>query len=316
MIFIKRYSITCYLREIVFEKGAHMVLAKQERERHQSCVMNLLGARRAIASLVAAMVLVLSMAGSAFAVGGQMRSPDSASGGNVDPSGAYVIPVDSTAFTAPSKFWGVDMVPGTFAVKFVNSDSANASTLSFDMGNDAHQGAAAYGPLYTDGSSSGTPGSYAGNITADPAEAADVWSSDWIYAFRVCPSATFGTGPSGNAAVGFNWKGCFGTYFDTWDFSFNAATAAGLGDAAKGATIKLTYYGGYSAAQTSRGTSYGADLTDTGTDLVYGSLADGTPVSTPDTPNGTAYTAIADANGNVTFAGIVYGGNYSIEIVK
>ncbi|MBX9034643.1 hypothetical protein [Gordonibacter massiliensis (ex Traore et al. 2017)] len=284
-----------------------MVLTEQEEKKGLAQGKT----KRVLVSLVAAVALTMSLAIPAFAVGGQMQSPYSASGGVTDSSGAYLVDVDSTAFTAPSKFWGfnsMDGGPGSFAVHFENA--ANNSSMSFDMAN-AHAGVAAYGPLYTDGSSSGTPGSYVGNITTDPAEAADVWSGDWVYAFRVCPSATFGTDPSGNAAVGFNWKGCFGTYFDTWDFSFNAASV--LGDSAKGAEITLTYYGGYVASQTSRGTSYGADLASTATDLSYGSTTAGATVNTPDTPVGTSYTATADAEGNVTFHGIVYGGNYTIS---
>ena len=282
-----------------------MVLAKQQKKQEGRLAGILRGkTKRAIVSLVAATALTLSMAIPAFAVGGQMQSP----GTNIV-SGVYQIDVDSTAFTAPSKFWGGDdLIPDTFAVVF--RGSTNTSSMSFDMGLHAHQGTAVYGPLYTDGSSSGTAGSYVGNITEDATEAAAVWSSDWVYAFRVCPSATFGTAPNGTAAVGFNWKGCFGTYFDTWDFTFDAASV--LGDFAKGKNITLTYYGGYIASQTSRGTSYGANLASTATDLSYGTNTVGATVVTSDSPVGTSYTATADSAGMVTFPGIFYGGNYTI----
>ena len=163
-----------------------MVLAKQQKKQEGRLAGILRGkTKRAIVSLVAATALTLSMAIPAFAVGGQMQSP----GTNIV-SGVYQIDVDSTAFTAPSKFWGGDdLIPDTFAVVF---------------------------------------------------------------------------------------------------------------------------YGGYIASQTSRGTSYGANLASTATDLSYGTNTVGATVVTSDSPVGTSYTATADSAGMVTFPGIVYGGNYTI----
>lgn len=287
-----------------------MVLEKlrQKEQQGRSASVPRSRASRAVVGLAAALALTMAMAVPAFAVSGQMQTRNI---GTLE-NDIYNISVDSTAFTAPSKFWGSGTsVPDLFKVSFVNE--TDGSSLSFDTAH-AHAGVAAKGPLYTDGSSSGSAGSYVGNITTNPFEAADVWSGDWVYAFRVCPSATFGADAAGTPVVGFNWKGCFATYFDTWDFTFDANSALGISDAA-GKQVVLTYYGGYVASQTSRGTSYGADLTSTITDLSYGSTADGQAVLTADTPVGTSYAATADSQGKVTFSGIEYGGNYTITVL-
>ncbi|NTU90188.1 MAG: hypothetical protein HGA54_09895, partial [Actinobacteria bacterium] len=246
-----------------------------------------------------------------------------ASGVTGDP---YRILIDEAAYTAPSSFWsglGSNFVSsgssaiGSFDVVFEDRGSlATAATtdtlvssMEFDMGAKKHLGVATLGPVC------------AGQT---------VWDGTWVYAFRLCPWSERSVSSAGDLRVGFAWKGCFGTYFDDWAYTFNAqddsASLSPEKNLEPGDTIELHYYGGYNVAQTSRGTLYGIDFDDTSTcidttGIGIGGANSGTPTSTIITnegdPRDASYcpTAMVGEDGYVTFQGsnsIWYGGYYTV----
>ncbi len=299
-----------------------LAVEKQGGQKHYLAGLPCGKAKRAMLGFVAAAALTMLAAIPAWALDGPIQDSDSGSGTTADP---YVISVSSGDYTRPSAFWsgtGVNAVSGgegvgSFAVVFDSGPSDYNSTMFFDMSvsGGLNSGKALFGPLYIGSGASGVPGSYIGDPTDDFDLAAIVWDGNWTYAFRLCPYVTF-QNTDGDAAMerlAFNWKGCFATYFDDWAYRFNAAGALG---AAEGQTVTLTYYGGYLADQTSRGTNYTPNFNTIATDLTYGSGM----YSTSDSPadiDGYSASAVVGADGYVTFAGsqaIKYGGNYDISV--
>lgn len=277
-------------------------------------------ARQVVAVAMTAAMMSLSVVPSALA----LDAPSDQGVGSGTTADPYVLSVTSSDYTRPSAFWGqsghTNSVVGwsgvrECAVVFDSGTSNYSSKMFFDMtvgdGNGIHVGKATYGPLYSGlykDIHGGIAGSNSSVAAGSSTEAADVWNGAWTYAFRLCPYTTFQDSNNDRKAdkLAFNWKGCFGTYFDKWTYSFNASAACG---ATPGQTVTLTYYGGYDANQTSRGTNYTVDFSSTTTNLTYSGY------TTSDTPVGYSQSAVVDSSGIVSFTnGIRYGGNYNITV--
>lgn len=303
-----------------FEKG--LAMQKVKYAQADAPLLEQIGrrARQVVAVAMTAAMMSLSVVPSALA----LSAPNEQNTGAGTTANPYVLSVTASDYTRPSAFWGqtnnTNSVVGwsgirECAVVFDSGDENYSSKMFFDMtvgnGNGIHVGKAAYGPLYS-GLYKDIQGGIAGSNSSVAAgsleEAADVWNGSWTYAFRLCPYTTFKDVDNNGTAdkLAFNWKGCFGTYFDKWTYSFDASAALG---ATSGQTVTLSYYGDYDANQTSRGTDYTVDFDSTTTSLAYSGY------TTSDTPVGYSVSAVVDDDGIVSFTnGVRYGGNYNITV--
>ncbi len=282
-------------------------------------------ALRVLLSLMLALSTIIVVPGTALAFDGPSQdayNASTATGSSDDPYAILVTKIGDPEQTRPSAFWsgtGTNTASGgdafvPFAVTFEQregntTDGSLVSSMSFDMHDDSgrHNGAAAVGPVLA-GGADGT--------------GADVWSglgqstqSSWVYAFRLAPYSAQDTS-TGNVRIGFAWHGCFATYFDTWEYAFDAVSAsAGLAEDKQikaGDTITMTYYGGYDVGQTSRGTGYGVDFSNTSTVNTSSSA-----LSVLGDPTMAVYEAVVGDDGFARFSGsnsIQFGGNYTVAI--
>lgn len=279
---------------------------------------------RVALSVVLALSMVVAVPATALAFDGPRQdayNAATASGSADDPYRILVTKIGDPEQTRPSAFWsgmGNNAASGEdsfapFAVVFEQragnvADGALASSMTFDMHDGAgrHVGTAGVGPVLANASGA----------------AADVWSglesstqSDWTYAFRLSPYSAQDTS-TGDLRIAFAWHGCFATYFDSWTYAFDAVGAtSGLSEDKQikvGDTVTMSYYGGYDVGQTSRGTGYSVDFSDTSTTNTFGSA-----LSILGDPSGAVYEAVVGEDGYVRFDGansIQYGGNYAVSI--
>ncbi len=281
-------------------------------------------AARVALSIALALSMVVAVPATALAFDGPRQdayNAATASGLADDPYRILVTKIGDPEQTRPSAFWsgmGNNAASGEdsfapFAVVFEQrtgnvADGALASSMAFDMHDGAGRrvGTAGVGPVLANASGA----------------AADVWSglesstqSDWTYAFRLSPYSAQDTS-TGDLRIAFAWHGCFATYFDSWEYAFDAVGAtSGLSEDKQvkvGDTVAMSYYGGYDVGQTSRGTGYSVDFSDTSTTNTFGSA-----LSILGDPSGAVYEAVVDEDGFARFDGpnsIQYGGNYAVSI--
>lgn len=228
---------------------------------------------------------LFAQANGSGAVTGQMREMEaSAYAGTGSSEDPYRIAVagdvdgKTTPFTAPSAFWdgntgnGVSDKAVVFERREGNiTDGKLISSMEFDMGK---------------------------NKT-------EVWDGkNWPMAFRFAPWTAFDSS-DGNLKIGFAYKGDFSVYYTDWKFKFDVQSlTSGLDEDKQilpGDVVSLTYIGAYDPSQTSRGTNYKIDFSDTDSDVEL------------------KVQAVVDAEGYVTFSGankLIYGGNYVLEKVE
>lgn len=269
---------------------------------------------RLMMSLVLALSMVAVTPHTALAFDGPKQdayNAQTATGASGDPFRILVTQMGDPQQTRPSAFWsgtGVNAVGGTtsitpFAVTFEQRagntvEGDLVSSMSFDMNTDLHEGVPTCGLLFAGDS--------------------PVWNIEnpsWTYAFRLSPYTAQDTS-TGDLRISFAWRGCFATYFDDWEYSFDAVAAtANLEDESKrvhpGDTVIMTYYGGYDVNQTSRGTAYSVDFDSTATNNTAG----GTSQALGD-PAGFTVESVVGDDGYARFAGdnaIKYGGNYTVQ---
>lgn len=283
-----------------------------DRERIRGVVLQHGFLACALAALLFVVAMAFALPTTAYALDGPKQDAYNAAtttGASDDPFKVVVRdPKDGFDSTRPSAFWsgtGVNAAGGTkgitpFAVTFEQRvgnapDGALVSSMTFDMHTGLHKGEPTVG-LYMSGRG-------------------DVWNIEkptWNYAFRLAPSTAQDTS-TGDLRISFAWKGCFATYFDNWEYAFDAVTAtAGLAPEKQlkpGDVVVMEYYGSYDVGQTSRGTRYVVDFNDTTTENVAsGGEALGTPV-------GFTAEAVVGDDGFARFSGdntIKFGGNYTV----
>lgn len=267
-----------------------------------------------VIALALALAVAVALPATAFAFDGPKQdayNAQTATGATDDPFKILVTKLGDPEQTRPSAFWsgaGINAAGGTntitpFAVSFEQRvgdtvDGALISSMTFDMHTSLHEGIPTYGLVLSDT----TP----------------VWNIEkptWTYAFRLAPYSAQDTS-TGDLRISFGWHGCFATYFDDWEYAFDAVSAtASLAEgkqAHPGDIVTLTYYGGYEVDQTSRGTNYVCNFDETATSntTVMGIRAEGDPV-------GTSVSAVVDEDGIARFSGpnvIRYGGNYAVSV--
>lgn len=280
---------------------------------------------RILLSLALALTMVVIAPDTALAFDGPKQDAyngAAAVGTANDPYRILVTKIGDPEQTRPSAFWsgtGTNTASGgntfvPFAVAFEQrsgntAEGALVSSMSFDMHDGAgrHDGVASVGPVLAGGADG---------------SGADVWSglgaslqSNWVYAFRLAPYSAQDTS-TGDLRIGFAWHGCFATYFDSWEYAFDAVGAtSGLTvdkQVKAGDTITLSYYGGYDVGQTSRGTGYSVDFSNTSTVNTSGSA-----LSVVGDPTTAVYEAVVGDDGFARFNGsssIQFGGNYTVAI--
>lgn len=301
------------------------MLQRKRGRRAVAAAMSCKGAAaRILLSIVLTLGMVVAVPATAFAFDGPRQDAYNAapaSGASDDPYRILVTKIGDPEQTRPSAFWsgtGNNAASGEesfvpFSVAFEQRagnivDGALVSSMTFDMHDGAgrHEGAAALGPVLP--KASGGPADVWGGLESSQ-------QSDWTYAFRLSPYTAQDTS-TGDLRIAFAWHGCFATYFDNWEYAFDAVRAtSGLSkdkQVKAGDTVTMSYYGGYDVGQTSRGTGYGIDFSTTSTTNTSSSAS-----SVLGDPSSIGYEAVVGEDGFARFSGMdspQYGGNYTVSI--